>query len=201
MVIGADGVNSLVSKAVRKPLQKKDLAFCLCSEIDTGDGKNNEPGEMEIHYGPLPMSYGWIFPKRNRLSVGLGGWLSDICGTRQAFESFLAKRGLVLKGKIKGHLIPLGGIARPTVSNRVILAGDAAGYADPFTGEGIRYAVASGKLAAEAVISLIRQGIPLDRQNLMLYEQTCYRQFGSDLKTAFFMARQFNNFPKLLFGI
>jgi len=201
IVVGADGVNSAVAKMVRRPLQKNDLGFCLCSEVDAAGYDQNWYDGIEIYYGQMPMSYGWVFPKRGRYSVGLGGWLSGAKNFKEVLERFLQKRGLPLEQEIRGHFVPLGGIDRPTVSDRIILAGDAAGYADPFTGEGIRYAVASGRLAAEAANFLISRGVQLDRQNLGVYERNCYRQFGADLKAALFIARQFGKFPKLLLGI
>lgn len=201
LVVGADGVNSKVAKLVRSPLQKRDLAFCVCSDITTDDHDGNWREGIEIHYGPLPMSYSWVFPKRGRLSVGLGGWFCGVTNVKETYKHFLRERCLFQEQGIKGHHIPLGGIPRSTVSERAILVGDAAGFADPFTGEGIRYAIASGRLAAVAAVSLISRGVPLNRQNLGVYERNCYHQFGADLKTALFIARLFQHFPRTLFGM
>lgn len=201
MVIGADGVNSTVAKIVRRPFQRNELAFCVCSDITAEEHEDQWQEGIEIHYGPLPMSYSWVFPKRGRLSVGMGGWLSGVTNCKEAYRHFLRERGLFQEQGIRGHHIPLGGIPRPTVGDRVILAGDAAGYADPFTGEGIRYAIASGRLAAAAAVSLISRDVLLNRQNLGVYERNCYHQFGADLKTALFIARLFQHFPKALFGM
>lgn len=201
MVIGADGINSTVAKIVRKPFEKKDLAFCVCSDLVRVEPEDSWREAIEIHYGQLHMGYSWVFPKRGRLSAGMGAWLVNVSGLKEAFSNFLKDRVILEEQRSKGGLIPLGGIARPTVSDRVILAGDAAGYADPFTGEGIRYAVASGRLAAATVASLISRGIPLTRLNLGVYERNCYQQFGADLKAALFIARMFQHFPKALFGM
>ncbi|MDD4237668.1 MAG: geranylgeranyl reductase family protein [Desulfotomaculaceae bacterium] len=201
MVIGADGVNSMVAKIVRKPFNKKDLAFCVCADVLRGEEEGSWRESIEIYYGQLPMGYGWIFPKKGCLSVGMGAWLSNVSGIKEALSNFLRERGMSGEQRLKGGFIPLGGMARPAVSDRVILAGDAAGYADPFTGEGIRYAIASGRLAAATAASLIARGVPLTRLNLGVYERNCYQQFGSDLKASLFIARMFQHFPKALFGM
>jgi len=201
IVIGADGVNSTVAKIVRKPFEKKDLSFCVCADVVRGEAEGGWREAIEIHYGKRPMCYGWVFPKRGCLSAGMGSWLTNASGIKESFSNFLKDRGIWGEQRLKGHLIPLGGIARPTVSDKVILAGDAAGYADPFTGEGIRYAIASGRLAAATAASLISRGVPLTRLNLGVYERNCYQQFGSDLKAALFIARMFQHFPKALFGM
>jgi flavin-dependent dehydrogenase len=186
---------------VRKPFEKKDLAFCTCSDVVRGAGQGGWREVIEIHYGRVPMGYSWVFPKRGCLSMGMGSWLSNASGLKESFSNFLKEKGIPGEPKIKGGLIPLGGFTRPTVSDRVILAGDAAGYTDPFTGEGIRYAIASGRLAAATAVSLFSRGIPLTRVNLGIYERNCYQQFGSELKAALFTARMFYHFPKTLFNM
>lgn len=201
IVIGADGVNSTVARVVRKPFQKRDLAFCASTDAARGEGEGCWRETIEVHYGQLPMGYGWVFPKRGLLSLGMGSWLVNAAGIKEAFLDFLKVKGVSAEQRLKGGLVPLGGIARATVSDRVVLAGDAAGYADPFTGEGIRYAIASGRLAAATAASLISRGAPLNRLHLGVYERNCYQQFGSDLKAALLIARLFQHFPKALFGM
>jgi len=146
------------------------------------------------------MSYSWVFPKRNSLSVGVGGWISEASGMRETLNHFMNKMGIENR-EIKGHSIPLGGYRRPAAGERIILVGDAAGYADPLTGEGIRYAIASGRLAAAATAYLIKNGSSLSRQSLMLYERNCYQSFGADLGAALMIARCFRSFPGVIFGI
>jgi len=201
VVIGADGVYSTVARAVRKPFQKKDLAFGVCSEI--GAAERDEPwrDSIEVHYGLTPVGYRWIFPKRNRVSAGLGVWPTGLKTIRAAFLDFLQEKGLSGDGRIKGGHIPLGGIFRPAVSDGIILAGDAAGFADPLTGEGIRYAFASGRLAAAAAASLLSRSASPNRQNLGIYERNCYQGFGADLKAALLISRLFQHFPGILLGM
>lgn len=193
ILIGADGVNSAVARTVRPPFTKRDLGFCVCSEIPVD--RKFPGGSVEIYHGPTPMSYGWVFPKKETVSAGIGGWLCGIPGTVQAFRNFLRDRGLPEESRARGHHIPLGGLSHPTVADGVILAGDAAGFADPFTGEGIRYAIASGQLAARVAAPLIKAGAPLGKKNLHSYEKLCYNFFGRELKASLYVARLFGLFP------
>lgn len=199
LLIGADGVNSKIAKMIRGPLGRDDLAFCVCADC-SADKNNYTQNEIEIQYGPLPMSYSWIFPKRGAVSVGIGGWAAEAPGLKAALYSFMDRRG-INKQALRGHSIPLGGIRRITVGDRVILVGDAAGFADPFTGEGIRYAIASGQLAAKTAAALIMENKSLKRQNLLTYEKSCYSAFGADLRAAMSVARVFQNRPGILFGL
>ncbi|OQA11276.1 MAG: putative oxidoreductase [Firmicutes bacterium ADurb.Bin373] len=197
LLIGADGVNSIIVKTIRGPFRRNELAFCFCTEcVD----KRYNHGMIEIHYGPLPMSYSWVFPKRECMSAGTGGWCADVAGLKAAFNNFLEKKGFE-KQDVRGYALPLGGIRRTTVGDRVMLVGDAAGFADPITGEGIRYAIASGRLAAKTAASLILAGSDLKIQNLLIYEKSCHTEFGADLKAAMSIARLFQRLPDFLFGL
>ena len=198
VVIGADGVHSTVARVVRKPFLKKDLAFCVCSEI--GRVERDLPWQegVEVYYGLTPVGYRWIFPKRNRISTGLGVWPSCTKSVRAAFLEFLQEKGLAVDGRIRGGHILLGGISRPAVSDGIILAGDAAGFADPFTGEGIRLCF---RPACSRGGSLLAGSVPPNRQNLGVYERNCYHSFGADLKAALFISRLFQYFPRILLGM
>ncbi len=200
LLVGADGVQSIIAKKVRDPFSKRDLAFCFCADIPVCERYVRRPAEIEIHYGPLPMSYSWIFPKKNKAAVGAGGWISEIADMKIVMNNLMSTANITSK-EIKRHSIPLGGYRRPAAGERTILVGDAAGYADPLTGEGIRYAVASGRLAAAAASYLIKKGSNLSRQSLMLYERNCYKSFGADLSAALLIARCFCNIPETIFRI
>jgi flavin-dependent dehydrogenase len=100
--------------------------------------------------------YGWVFPKADHLSVGVGVFAGGAARRRLRDEltRYLAAAGLgdgrVLR--VRGAPIPVR--PRPDAARgRVLLAGDAAGLADPLTGEGISLAVRSGRLAAESLLA------------------------------------------------
>lgn len=97
--------------------------------------------------------YGWVFPKRDHLNVGVytqRGMARDLVSDLRAF---LAERGLSA-WRIEGPFafpVPAGPGGAEAAVPRVLFAGDAAGLADPVTGEGICHALASGRAAAESV--------------------------------------------------
>jgi flavin-dependent dehydrogenase len=99
----------------------------------------------------------------------------------------------------KGHVIPVGGIRRTLSNGRVLLAGDAAGFMDSFTGEGIAYAIRSGQIAVEAISKVLSQGgarrLPGD------YEATCERESGSNLRYSLLLARLMHRFPGVFFKL
>jgi flavin-dependent dehydrogenase len=101
---------------------------------------------------------------------------------------------------VRGHLIPLGGIKRKLSSRRVLLVGDAAGFVDPFHGEGIAYAVLSGRLAAESLCRVLRNGWEHARA-FRWYERQCEQQIRKNLRVALWMARLLDRYPKLFVRI
>jgi geranylgeranyl reductase family protein len=127
--------------------------------------------------------YGWVFPKATHLSVGVGA----ISGRgrrlrlRDELWRYLHHVGLAdaSLARVRGAPIPVrprpGGAAR----GRVLLAGDAAGLADPLTGEGISLAIRSGRLAAEALI-----GARLEEDAARDYLARLERDILRDLRVA-----------------
>ncbi len=108
-----------------------------------------------IALGYVPCGFAWSFPKADRLSVGLAGLGLDGRGLKEGFARFLKDAGLpenARSGTVKGGVVPFGTwLAVPGTGN-ALLTGDAAGYAEPVSGEGIYYALLSGTLAARAVL-------------------------------------------------
>jgi geranylgeranyl reductase family protein len=106
--------------------------------------------------GVPPGGYGWIFPKADHLSVGVGVFTRTAVRRRLRDElsRYLHAVGLGearVRG-IRGAPIPVRP-RREVARGRVLLAGDAAGLADPLTGEGISFAILSGRLAAESLLA------------------------------------------------
>jgi geranylgeranyl reductase family protein len=97
--------------------------------------------------------YGWIFPKRDHLNVGVFSQRELSAGLRTALDTFLAARGLSGWRTEGPFAFPIP-VLRPSDAlgtGRVLFAGDAAGLVNPVTGEGISSAVLSGRLAAESI--------------------------------------------------
>jgi geranylgeranyl reductase family protein len=150
VVIAADGEPSRVAAraGLRAPARRRALAL----EVDLPLDPARSRSVLQLRFG-IPHGYAWYFPKGDHANVGIltsdRGRTSSL---RASLLRYLAELGLEAgEGRIRGHWIPMSLRDGPLVSGRLLLAGDAAGAADPFFGEGIAYALASGSIAAEAV--------------------------------------------------
>lgn len=153
-LIGADGVNSLVAKTLfGRAFDPRTVAFALELEIDR-DNRHADLIDPEIHFGLVRWGYGWVFPKRDTLTVGVGGLHARNPDLKATFNAFLRDRFSALpEGRIKGHYLPFGDYRKVPGRGDVLLCGDAAGLVEPITGEGIAFAMQSGHFAAEAIIA------------------------------------------------
>jgi menaquinone-9 beta-reductase len=160
-IIGADGVTSRVARSIfPDAFRKEDYALCFQSELNRGEARDagNVP---EVHFGHVRWGYAWVFPKRDTLSVGLGGMLSRNRDMRSLFLDFHRQATGRSPASVKSHYIPAGNYRKSPGMKAVLLAGDAAGLVEPITGEGIAYALLSGKFAAQAILQAARLGSPL----------------------------------------
>ena len=92
------------------------------------------------------------------MSCGVGAWRGNT-QVRQALDQFLARSfpaGSIRSIHVTAHAIPLYSGPREIATRRVCLVGDAANLVDPILGEGIRFAMVSGKLAADTVLRQIQ---------------------------------------------
>jgi geranylgeranyl reductase family protein len=212
VVVGADGVLGKVARSIRGYPGKRDTGFCLAGDvpkekIETFTRPNSG---LDIWYGLMPRGYCWAFPKRHTYSIGIGCILQPFPEPKASLVKFLAslsgnndtKEGIgkaqALAPYFRGYFIPVSGHKGPITGDGVLLAGDAAGFADPFTGEGLRYAISSGRLAAETVISYIRQGAPPNRSSFASYEHECWKLIRSNLYYAKWLAMGFYRSPERL---
>jgi geranylgeranyl reductase family protein len=154
-LIGADGANSVVARAVGLRRKKKPLGIALEAELPAdGTQLGQYAGEAFFLFGAVPQGYLWIFPKRDHLSVGIGAFRRKEQKLKAILRTEMGKRGLSLDGvPLHGHPLPIYWGKEPLHRGRVLLVGDAAGLMDPLLGEGIRYAMRSARLAADAVLN------------------------------------------------
>jgi geranylgeranyl reductase family protein len=147
VVVGADGTSGRVSRHVGVSLSRVDLGLEL--ELDAGALAAEWADRIHVDWGPLPGSYGWVFPKGDSLTVGVIAAKGHGAETRAHLAALLRQLRLdrlrVLQES--GHLTRCRTPSSPLGSGRVLLAGDAAGLLEPWTREGISFAVRSGDLA------------------------------------------------------
>ncbi len=200
-IIGADGIHSRVARSVRPPFRKDEMVLASVCNTRAEDIVIDKRlhDVIAIDFGLAPMGYGWLFPHRGYFSMGIAGLASEFFEPRKALSEYGRSLHLNLE-TIRGHFIPLGGIKRRIAANRILLAGDAAGFADPFHGEGIAHAIISGKLAAGAIINSLKNGHEPAGAALQ-YTSECERQIRKQLRISLYMARLFDRFPKLFVRI
>ncbi len=201
IVIGADGVHSRVAKTFRPPFTHDELRYCLTADIPLPESGINEilPDKVVFHYGYIDLGYAWLFPKKDYISAGIGGAFTQSKNLKRKFIEFLKLHELDLNVKPKGCLIPITNFKNDVYTDRIMLAGDAAGFVDCFSGEGIRFAIASGRIAAETAVKAHREN-NYSRDVLKSYQDRFYSGFKDDLKCSTFMSRISFRYPNMLLG-
>ncbi len=199
-LIGADGVHSIVRKSTELQQywhgENNVLAFEneveLPSEIIDQFYTNKRSSHLHFGFGKL-YGYGWIFAKKNHVNIGFGEGLNkmtpgQILHCYEAYIKYCQGNHLLpefsspLSHPLAWQLYSNGPIKR-FCTGRVLLAGDAAGFVHPVSGEGILYALWSGTIAAECIGKVLHNQLSLaDLPHE--YEGRCMREFGNELLKA-----------------
>lgn len=197
--IVCEGANRRLSRTVRPPDGPAEQGFCLEADVPVAwpDRHADLADILDVHFGFVGRGYGWLFHHGSYYSIGVGDLCSRLRDPLGAFRRFAAEQGVDLGGaRPRGHYVPCGGIRRALSADRVLLAGDAGGWVDPFLGEGLAYAIRSGQLAAEAALEGFARG-DLSRRGLASFERRCREEFGRDLEAALTLSRIACRWPGL----
>ncbi|RMI09272.1 MAG: NAD(P)/FAD-dependent oxidoreductase, partial [Calditrichaeota bacterium] len=199
VVVGADGFSSIVAR--KTGVYKHIPEHWLVATRAYYRGVSGLSSAIELHYVETVLpGYFWIFPLEDGLAnVGLGMVHSELKkkGIRlkqahiEATESpeFRERfRNAELIGDIVGSNLPVGSYRRQVHGDGFLLVGDAAGLVDPFTGEGIGNAMASAKIAAEALAEVCRNG-NYRAEALNIYAQKLWKTLGPELDLSYRLQR------------
>ena len=154
-VVGADGSASRIGRYVGVRCAQVDLG--LEAEIQVPPKVADEwANRVLVDWGPLPGSYGWVFPKGDVLTVGVINARGEGEATRKYYRDFIERLGLAEYPTVSdsGHLTRCRESGSPLSRGRVLVAGDAAGLLEPWTREGISFALRSGTLAGKSAAEL-----------------------------------------------
>jgi geranylgeranyl reductase family protein len=185
IVIAADGASGRIAKLAGLPDRRVMIPAMECEASVDSETFERYSVEARFDFDAVPSGYGWVFPKRDHLSIGVGNWPAKEVHLREHLNQYMQKLGIApTKSQTHGYVIPM--LSGRTIaesefaSRRILLCGDAAGFADPITGEGITFAIASGQIAGRAV----RQGFPDARKIERGYQEDLARSILPELRYA-----------------
>lgn len=199
-VVGADGSASRIGAHVGVKLGQVDLG--LEAEIPVPPTVAEDwKGRVLIDWGPLPGSYGWVFPKGDTLTVGVISARGEGAATKRYLEDFIARLGLAgfEPGISSGHLTRCRADDSPLSRGRVLVCGDAAGLLEPWTREGISFALRSGRLAGEWAVRIAESHDAVDaRRQALNYAFAVKAGLGVEMSVGKRMMAVFERRPGML---
>ncbi|MDX3374500.1 geranylgeranyl reductase family protein [Streptomyces cyaneofuscatus] len=202
-VVGADGSAGRIGAHVGVKLDQVDLG--LEAEIPVpATVAEDWAGRVLIDWGPMPGSYGWVFPKGDTLTVGVISARGDGAGTKRYLEDFIARLGLAgfEPSVSSGHLTRCRSDDSPLSRGRVVVCGDAAGLLEPWTREGISFALRSGRLAGEWAVRIAEAHDAVDaRRQALNYAFAIKAGLGVEMGVGRRMLKLFERRPGVLHAV
>ncbi len=183
VVIGADGANSRVAKAIDAGDYNYAIAFQERIRIpDDKMAYYEERAEMYVGNDVSTDFYGWVFPKYDHVAVGTGTMKVNQASIKQLQAGIRARAARRIEGgkiiKVEAHPIPEHPRPRRVVG-RVALVGDAAGTVTKSSGEGIYFAAKSGRMCAETLVEVTNNGQKKPTEDdLKLYIKRWDKRYG-----------------------
>ncbi|GHH49936.1 geranylgeranyl reductase family protein [Streptomyces candidus] len=199
-VVGADGSASRIGTHVGVELDQVDLG--LEAEIPVpATVAEDWAGRVHLDWGPLPGSYGWVFPKGDTLTVGVIAAKGEGAATKQYLTDYIARLGLSgFEPSISsGHLTRCRAAGSPLSRGRVLVCGDAAGLLEPWTREGISFALRSGRLAGEWAVRIAEAQDAVDaRRQALNYAFAVKAGLGVEMGVGKRLLTQFARHPAVM---
>jgi geranylgeranyl reductase len=183
VVIGADGANSRVAKAIDAGDYNYAIAFQERIRIpDDKMAYYEDRAEMYVGDDVSTDFYGWVFPKYDHVAVGTGTMKVNQASIKRLQAGIRARAARRIEGgqiiKVEAHPIPEHPRPRRVVG-RVALVGDAAGTVTKSSGEGIYFAAKSGRMCAETLVEVTNNGQKMPTEDdLKLYLKRWDKRYG-----------------------
>lgn len=194
-VIAADGAMSTVARAAGWP-DDRDLIPALESELFVDEDVFERLGRTaRFDFDVVPNGYAWVFPKAEHLSIGVLSTRrgrARLPGHLKRYYESIGVEGIRDEQR-HGFVIPIRPRRAGFVKGRVLLVGDAAGFADPVTAEGISFAIQSAQLAAGIVAAAEDD---TDRVAIA-YHRELRRTILPELRIGRWLCRPFYGHPRL----
>ncbi|HHP7229299.1 MAG TPA: geranylgeranyl reductase [Xenococcaceae cyanobacterium] len=162
LVIGADGANSRIAKAIDAGDYNYAIAFQERIRLPQDKmAYYEELAEMYVGDDVSPDFYAWVFPKYDHVAVGTGTMKKNKASIKDLQAGIRTRAARKLEGgeiiKVEAHPIPEHPRPRP-IRGRVVLVGDALGTVTKSSGEGIYFAAKSGRMCAETIVEASNKG-------------------------------------------
>lgn len=187
LIIGADGFNSVVAKAIDAGDYNYAIAFQERIKIPPDKMQYYEDlAEMYVGNDVSTDFYAWVFPKYDHVAVGTGTMKVHQRDIKKLQEGIRNRAYSRIEGgeviKIEAHPIPEHPRPRRVVG-RVALVGDAAGYVTKSSGEGIYFAAKSGRMCAEAIVEFSQNNTRIPTEaDLKVYLKRWDKKYGMTYK-------------------
>lgn len=189
-LVGADGASSVIRRRVGVKFEAKDFAYALGWNVKSAQ----PPTRVDVKYLDDASGYLWLFPRHDHISYGIASgyqevtpaWLKEKLLAYIETEDPMAAREIrnasgnqTSNTNFYAAILPAldvatwDGLKACNASEGWALIGDAAGFVDPLTGEGIYYAIKSADLLAEAMKTRVTDFDPMWRA-----------EFGAEMRRA-----------------
>ncbi len=203
VVLGADSANSVIARLTGLRTGEVHGQYAVDMMEETPYTELDTPHRDRVTLLlslPDSYGYGYIFPKRDHLNLGFGSgpdyFVEHVRGRSRehhlAFVEQMKARGLATgtsqPANYRAFPIPISGPLEKTYTDRVLLAGDAAGMVNAFSAEGIVFAMISGDLAAAAILSAVVEAnhdpaqANFSARSLARYQQAWEAEIGGELR-------------------
>ncbi|MEO0410324.1 MAG: geranylgeranyl diphosphate reductase [Pseudomonadota bacterium] len=182
IVVGADGARSKVAKQGLPGVKQTPCVFAYHEIVEAPEPANDDDvydaERCDVYYqGKLsPDFYAWVFPHGKTASIGVGSAQKGF-SLRGSVNSLRDTVGMADAKTVRreGAPIPMKPLKRWDNGRDVIVIGDAAGVVAPASGEGIYYAMACGRMGADAVYDALETG---DAKALSTARRTFMKEHG-----------------------
>ncbi len=199
VIVGADGAKSIVAHTLGL-MRRSGLDIGIETEVYVENDKLSQwRGVAGVDYANIPAGYGWIFPKRDHLSIGVGGPIQFAKKLKPYLTLLIQSQDLgnfrILS--LKSSPMPLRNKGVPITQGKGLLVGDAAGLIDALTGEGIYYGIRSAQLAAPVIATFLEGNM----SDLKDYERSVDTELMPELRVARTLAMLTSLAPKTFFRL
>jgi geranylgeranyl reductase family protein len=198
IVAGADGANSIVARSLGL-MSGGNVGLAVQAEVfASSEAIAKWNSTVGFDFGYMPSGYGWIFPKKDYLSIGAWGSIHLAKDLQPYYRRLVESQhlGNHRVDSFKGHPMRLRKAGMAIQRDNALLLGDAAGLIHAFSGEGIYYAIRSAQLAAPVIANALES----NSIELQDYERAVDRKLMPELQLGQRLLRLYSRSPWLYFN-